>query len=69
MDKIRIINDKEFKQCAIFDRVYASKDGWVVTEWKNGQMGEPTKGRINESPCPNMRMIEAPCKPYKNNHG
>ena len=69
MEKIMIINDKEFKQCAIFDRVYASRDGYVVTVWKNGQIGEPTKGRINEHPCPNMRMVEAPCMPYKNKHG
>ena len=70
MEKMIIINDREYKQCAApFNRVYASKDGWVVSIWKNGQIGEPTKGRINEHPCPNMRMVEAPCKPYKNKHG
>jgi hypothetical protein len=75
MDKIIIINDKEFKQCAIFDRVYASKDGWVVSVHKNGQLGEPTKGHGNmhanhkKLERPNAMNYDAPCKPYKNKHG
>jgi hypothetical protein len=75
MEKIIIINDKEFKQCAIFDRVYASKDGWVVSVHKNGQFGEPTKGHGNMDSGgkklkePNAMIFDAPCKPYKNDKG
>ena len=70
-----IINDKEFKQCAIFDRVYASKDGYVVTVHKNGQVGELITGHANvdsgykKLEKPNAMLFEAPCKPYKNKHG
>lgn len=73
MDKIIKINDKEFKQCAIFERVYASKDGWVVTVHKNGQKGEPTKGHGNMDSGgkklkePNAMIFDAPCKPYSKN--
>lgn len=75
MEKIIIINDKEYKQCAVFDRVYASKDGWVVSIWKNGKIGEPTKGHGNMNAgrkklkSPNAMNYDAPCKPYKNMHG
>lgn len=76
MEKIIKIDDKEFKQCAApFDRVYASKDGWVVSVWKNGKLGEPTLGHGNMNAgrkklkSPNAMNYDAPCKPYKNKNG
>ena len=75
MEKIIIINDKEFKQCRVFNRVFASKDGWVVSIWKNGKIGEPTQGHGNmdsgykKLDKPNAMLYDAPCKPYKNKDG
>ena len=75
MEKIIIINDREFKQCRVFDRVYASKDGWVVSVHKNGQFGIPTKGHGNMNAgrkkleSPNAMNYDAPCKPYKDKNG
>lgn len=74
MDKIIIINDKEFKQCAApFERAYVSRDGWVITVRTNGTVCEPREGRINihsgHQVRPNARITEVPCEPFRTDNG